>query len=89
MAPALLSGEPDTQADENAPGERVQRAPDPRADGAMLVIGWISEDFDGTAAGWCFRHRPRDPGEPGAWLAVLNAECRIPSAVGSLPAEVA
>jgi tRNA-Thr(GGU) m(6)t(6)A37 methyltransferase TsaA len=42
--------------------------------GAMLVIEWISEDFDETTARWCFRHRLRDPAEPGAWIAELNAE---------------
>ncbi len=44
------------------------------AAGVMLVTEWISEDFDEATAGWCFRHRLRDPGEPGAWLAELNAE---------------
>lgn len=42
--------------------------------GVMLVIEWFSEDFDEATARWCFRHRLRDPSEPGAWLAELNDE---------------
>ncbi len=42
--------------------------------GTLVVVEWVSEDFDEAAARWCFRHRLRDPGEPGAWLAGLHAE---------------
>ncbi|MGI8447036.1 MAG: class I SAM-dependent methyltransferase [Streptosporangiaceae bacterium] len=38
-------------------------------DGVLVVVEWVSEDFDETTANWCFRHRLRDPAEPGAWLA--------------------
>jgi SAM-dependent methyltransferase len=37
-------------------------------DGALVVVEWISEDFDEATARWCFRHRLRDEAEPGAWL---------------------
>jgi tRNA-Thr(GGU) m(6)t(6)A37 methyltransferase TsaA len=43
-------------------------------DGVLVVVEWISEDFDEATARWCFGHRLRDPAEPGAWLAGLHAE---------------
>ena len=45
-----------------------------RPHGVLVIIEWISEAFDEATARWCFRHHLRDPGEPGAWLAELNAE---------------
>jgi SAM-dependent methyltransferase len=45
-----------------------------RPHGALVVIEWISEDFDEAAAQWCFRHRPRGPDEPGGWLARLHEQ---------------
>jgi SAM-dependent methyltransferase len=45
-----------------------------RPDGAVIVVEWISEDFDGATARWCFGHRLRDADEPGAWLPVLYAD---------------
>jgi len=45
-----------------------------RPDGALIVIEWISEDFDEAAARWCFGHQLRGADEPGAWLPVLYAE---------------
>jgi SAM-dependent methyltransferase len=40
-----------------------------RPDGALIVIEWISEDFDEATAQWCFGHQPR---EPDGWLAGLH-----------------
>ena len=37
-------------------------------DGVLVVVEWISEDFDEATARWCFRHQLRDQAEPGAWL---------------------
>jgi len=37
-------------------------------DGVLVVVEWISEDFDEGTARWCFRHQLRDEAEPGAWL---------------------
>jgi SAM-dependent methyltransferase len=37
-------------------------------DGVLVVVEWISEDFDEATARWCFRQRLRDQDEPGAWL---------------------
>jgi Methyltransferase domain len=45
-----------------------------RPDGALIVIEWISEDFDEATARWCFGHQLREADEPGAWLPVLYAE---------------
>lgn len=36
-----------------------------RPDGALIVIEWISEDFDEATAQWCFGHQPR---ERDGWL---------------------
>jgi SAM-dependent methyltransferase len=56
------------------PGAALDRVADAlRPDGALVVIEWISEDFDEATAQWCFRHRPRAPDEPGGWLARLQA----------------
>jgi SAM-dependent methyltransferase len=44
--------------------------------GTLVVLEWISEDFDAATARWCFGRRLRDPGEPGAWLPGLKAEWR-------------
>lgn len=44
------------------------------ADGKLVVVEWISEDFDEATARWCFGRRPRDPDGPGAWLADRRAE---------------
>ena len=41
-------------------------------DGALVVVEWISEDFDEATARWCFRHRLRDQAEPGAWLGEIH-----------------
>jgi SAM-dependent methyltransferase len=43
------------------------------ARGVLVVVEWISEDFDEATARWCFRHQLRDEAEPGAWLAGLYA----------------
>jgi SAM-dependent methyltransferase len=42
--------------------------------GRLIVVEWISEDFDEATARWCFRHALADQGEHGAWLAGLRAE---------------
>jgi SAM-dependent methyltransferase len=42
--------------------------------GRLIVLEWISEDFDEPTARWCFRHAPTDPAESGAWLAELRAD---------------
>jgi SAM-dependent methyltransferase len=42
--------------------------------GVLIVIEWISEDFDEKTASWCFRHQLRDLAEPGAWLAEVRAD---------------
>jgi SAM-dependent methyltransferase len=44
-----------------------------RPDGCLVVVEWISEEFDEATARWCFRHQIRDPAERGAWLAELHA----------------
>lgn len=44
------------------------------ADGTVVVIEWISEDFDEATARWCFGHQLREPDEPGGWLAGLYAQ---------------
>jgi len=36
--------------------------------GVLVVVEWISEDFDEATARWCFRQQLRDQAEPGAWL---------------------
>jgi len=41
-------------------------------DGALVVVEWISEDFDEATAQWCFRHPLRDQAEPGAWLGEIH-----------------
>ena len=41
-------------------------------DGALVVVEWISEDFDEATAQWCFRHQLRDQAEPGAWLGEIH-----------------
>ena len=46
-------------------------------DGTLVVVEWISEDFDEATARWCFRHRLREPDEPdqpGGWLAQLDTQ---------------
>jgi SAM-dependent methyltransferase len=43
-------------------------------DGVVVVVEWISENFDEVTARWCFGHELRDPAEPGAWLGGLHAE---------------
>jgi AcrR family transcriptional regulator len=43
-----------------------------RPDGVIVVVEWISEDFDEPTARWCLRHQLRD--EAGAWLGELSAE---------------
>jgi SAM-dependent methyltransferase len=45
-----------------------------RPDGVLVVVEWISEDFDEPTARWCFGHRLRGEAEPGAWLGGLYAE---------------
>lgn len=45
-----------------------------RPEGVLIVVEWISEDFDEATARWCFRHRLRDESEPGAWLSRQRAE---------------
>lgn len=47
-----------------------------RPDGVLVVVEWISEDFDEPTARWCFRHQLRGEAEPGAWLGALRAEWR-------------
>lgn len=42
-----------------------------RPDGVLVVVEWISEDFDEAAARWCFRH---EPAESDGWLAALHTE---------------
>jgi SAM-dependent methyltransferase len=42
-------------------------------DGVLVVVEWISEDFDEAAARWCFGHQLRDEAEPGAWLSGMYA----------------
>jgi tRNA-Thr(GGU) m(6)t(6)A37 methyltransferase TsaA len=42
-------------------------------DGALVVVEWISEDFDEATARWCFGHQLRDQAEPGAWLGGIYA----------------
>jgi SAM-dependent methyltransferase len=42
-------------------------------DGVLVVVEWISEDFDEATARWCFRHQPRDADDDG-WLAGLHAQ---------------
>ena len=42
-------------------------------DGVLVVVEWISEDFDEAMARWCFRHQLRDEAEPGAWLGGMYA----------------
>jgi SAM-dependent methyltransferase len=42
-------------------------------DGVLVVVEWISEDFDEAMARWCFRHQLRDQAEPGAWLGGMYA----------------
>jgi tRNA-Thr(GGU) m(6)t(6)A37 methyltransferase TsaA len=42
-------------------------------DGVLVVVEWISEDFDEATARWCFRHQLRDQDEPGAWLGGMYA----------------
>lgn len=42
--------------------------------GTLVVIEWISECLDEATAQWCFRHRVRDPAQPGTWLAELRGE---------------
>ena len=42
-------------------------------DGVVVVVEWISEDFDEATARWCFRYQVRDQAEPGAWLGGLYA----------------
>jgi SAM-dependent methyltransferase len=49
--------------------------------GTVIIVEWISEDFDEATARWCFRHALADRAEPGAWLAELRAdweESRLP-----------
>jgi len=45
-----------------------------RPDGVLVVVEWISEDFDEPTARWCFRRQLRGEAEPGAWLGGLCAE---------------
>lgn len=42
-------------------------------DGTLIVVEWISEDFDEATARWCFGHQPRDADDDG-WLAGLRAQ---------------
>ncbi len=42
--------------------------------GTLVVLEWISEDFDEVTARWCFDRQLRDPDEPGAWLPGLRAQ---------------
>ena len=42
-------------------------------DGVLVVVEWISVDFDEATARWCFRHELRDEAEPGAWLGEMHA----------------
>jgi SAM-dependent methyltransferase len=42
--------------------------------GVVVVVEWISEDFDEATARWCFGHELRDPAEPGAWLDELRTK---------------
>jgi len=41
--------------------------------GVLVVVEWISEDFDEATARWVFRHQLRDQAEPGAWLGGMYA----------------
>jgi SAM-dependent methyltransferase len=43
-------------------------------DGTVIVVEWISEDFDEASARWCFGHRLRDAGHHDGWLAGLYAQ---------------
>jgi SAM-dependent methyltransferase len=43
-------------------------------DGVLVVVEWISEDFDEATARWCFQHQLRNQDEPDAWLGGLSAE---------------
>jgi SAM-dependent methyltransferase len=52
--------------------DRVADVLDP--DGIVVVIEWISEDFDEATARWCFGRELREPDEPGGWLAVLYTD---------------
>jgi SAM-dependent methyltransferase len=45
-----------------------------RPGGRLVVLEWISEDFDEATARWCFRHRLREPADSGGWLAMLRDE---------------
>jgi SAM-dependent methyltransferase len=40
--------------------------------GRLIVVEWISEDFDEATARWCFRHALSGQAERGAWLAGLR-----------------
>jgi SAM-dependent methyltransferase len=42
-------------------------------DGILIVVEWISEDFDEATARWCFGHQLRDADEQDGWLAELYA----------------
>ena len=48
-----------------------------RPDGALVVIEWISEDFDEATASWCFGHQPREPDGWIAWLRAAWAEAGL------------
>jgi SAM-dependent methyltransferase len=43
-------------------------------DGTLIVIEWISEDFDEATVRWCFGHQPRDADDHDGWLAGLRAQ---------------
>jgi len=44
-----------------------------RPGGVLVVMEWISEDFDEATARWCFERQLRDEAEPDAWLGGLYA----------------
>jgi len=42
--------------------------------GTVIVVEWISEDFDEATARWCFGHQLRDADDQDGWLAGLYAQ---------------
>lgn len=43
-----------------------------RPDGIVVVIEWLTEEFDEATARWCFAHGTCNPALPGAWLGKLR-----------------